>query len=494
MANISQDSPRAEGTRTETLTLADRNQFEDPDAGRRLGLNWLSRSQWMHRRVDTLELIDAEIVRCKIGFHFTIPSNGVILEGSTGQRQSVVPLMLLDKAKLSYRFCMRDSEGHTLPRLRSKECAALEFNFLNAITEAIIGEAIPQTPWLPGLPDGLTSAFRRITTSTIRDGETTYNLMRSTPWGLRDEQHDLLFGESSNPASEFFRLSVKVLTECHMLCALVPGEPDSECMVKITSDTAHDWFLDRGKLWRGIPRRLGWVPLEFRIQPPVGDPRSYHCEFWTPSGVEIDSRSPGLTPALPKAHFGFLSKHGFHLAAHDFSNRQAYTLVLQLRSELTGWLSATLATCLVVLALLWVGRAKSPELVDAKNSTDALSGTPLNLTVLLTTIFLAVGAASITVLARSSSKTHALEDKILAALRGVSWCIPIVCFSAVLILFCVNSSERMKLGFLVLLLIQCAIFVLLILPSYIRRITNPGHRVTDARREATYSPGLSSDE
>ncbi|MDJ0386291.1 hypothetical protein [Streptomyces sp. G-G2] len=401
--------------------------------------------------------------------------------------------MLLDKASLSYRFHMCDSEGHSLPRLRSKECASLEFNFLNAVAESIIGGAIPKTPWLPGLPDGLTSAFRRITTSVIRDGEATYNLMHLTPWGLRSEQRDLLFGNANNPASEFFRISVKVLTECHILCALVPGEPDSECMVKITTDVPQSWSTVSGKPWRELPRLLGWTAWGYKIVPPVSDPRSYHCELWTPPGVEIDPRSPGLTPALPQPHVGFLGRHGFHLAAHDFGSGPEYILLLRLRSELRGWLPATLATCLAVLALLCVGRAESADLVAAKTSGTS-SGTPLNLTVLLTTILLAVGAASITILAKSSSKSHALEDEMLAGLRGVSWCIPVVCFSAVLILFCVNSTERMECGFLVLLAVQCVILVLLILPWYIRRITSPGLRVTAPRQEAMESPGLSWDE
>ncbi|WP_406178675.1 hypothetical protein [Streptomyces canus] len=398
--------------------------------------------------------------------------------------------MLLDKAALSYRFHMRDSEGRSLPRLRSEECASLEFNFLKAVTEAIIHGEIPSTPWNgPQFPEGLTSAFRTITSNEIRGGERTYDDMRNLGWGLTPDQSGALFGDDDVEASEFFRTTVTVLAGCHMLCVLVPGNPGDECIIKINSDLSQAW---PGKPWRRIAKFLGWAMWEFRIVLAAGDSRSYHCEVWVPPSVEIDLHSPELTPIPPIPHVGYLGKNCFHLAASNFRS-QRYLLHLNLRAKISGWLSATLATCLSVLALLLVGLEKSGDLAEAKASA-ANSAPAVNLTVLLTTIFLGVGAAAVTILAKSSSGKHALDDKMLRGLRGVSWVIVAVSFSAVMILFCANTENSMQNGFWVLLLIQCSILLVTVIPVLIRIVTVVTRAVKSIRRGNTPRQGLAQVE
>ncbi|MBZ6476733.1 hypothetical protein [Streptomyces griseocarneus] len=438
--------------------------------------------------MDTFEFVDARTVRSTIAFHITVPDEAPVLKNMSGtQRQSMVPLMLLDKASLSYRFRMCDDEGHSLPRLRSRECSMLERHFLIAATEALIGDKIPRTPWLADHPDGLASAFREITTSEYRDGERVYEEMRSQPWGLSLEQANRLFSERGS--ADFFRLSVKVLSGCHILCALIPKKPGTECMVKITTDLANNWDADRKRPWRGVFRLFGWETWKFMTTPPAGDPRSYHCEVWVPGGVEIHPRSRGLTPRPPellKYHEGYLGRHCFHAAAHGFTSDTDYRLDLKLRSRAVGWMLATLVTAVTVLVLLVVGYMKSGDLVIAKTGASSA----INLVVLLTSIFLAVGAASITVLARSSSGAHALEDRMLVGLRGVSWCIPVICFAAVLTLFCINTSGNMECAFTVLFWAECLILALLLIPAAIRIVSTLAQWVRECRAEFKKARGL----
>ncbi|MGA5559214.1 hypothetical protein [Streptomyces lavendulocolor] len=391
---------------------------------------------------------------------------------------------------------MYDAEGRPIPRLRSKECGALEFSFLSTITESIIKSAIPKTPWLPGLPDGLTSAFRLITTSTPLDGQSAYEEIKSNAWGLSSDQINRLFGDIAKPASELFRISVKVLSEAHILCALIPEEPGTECIVKIDSDLPNIWESAKGKPWTGLPRLFGWQAWNYKVALPAADQKSYHYELWTPRGVSIDPGSQGVKPTPPEPHIGHLGRHAFHLAAHDFPGGREYTLSLRLRARIIGWVSATFATGLAVLTLLFIGVTTSSDLVAAKAtrlpvSDEAGPSSPLNLTVLFTTIFLAVGAAAVTILARSSEKSHALDDKMLGGLRFLSWGIPVVCFAAVLVLFCIDSRASMETGFKVLLWVHCGILFMILAPVAIRSVIFTKQKVTAMRARDQRPPRLS---
>lgn len=469
------------------LTLTNRDALGRAEAGRRVGLSWLSRSEWMHRRVDTYEFVDSETVRCDISFHVTIPKHAAVLEEPSKNKQCLVPLMLLAKSAPPFRFQVSDASGRSLPRLRDEECATLEFNFLKAITESIIQREIPRTPWYPEFPAGLTSAFQSITSREPRDGKRTFEEMRKMGWGLSSAQMAQLFGEGDAPPAAFFRISVKVLAGSHMLCALLPGEPGQEFIVKMSSDLPQTW---PGKPWRRIMQFMGWVAWEFRTNVSASDPRDYHCEIWVPASVEIDNRSPGLTPVPPHPQVKYLGKSCFQLAASNFEG-EYYLLHVKLRAKIGGWLSATLATCLAVLALLLIGKEKCGDLVAAKTVTRVGEGPAINLTVLMTTIFLAVGAAAITILARSSSGKHALDDRMLAGLRGVSWGIVAVCLSAVLILFCAYEERSMRGGFVVLIYVQCVILVFTLLPIAIRTVMTCVRTVKSMDGRTTSRRGLS---
>ncbi|NNJ05549.1 hypothetical protein HHX38_15590 [Streptomyces sp. PKU-MA01144] len=452
-------APGSEVQELKTLTLDTREGFKNPAAGIRLGQVRLSRAEWMHRRTDTYRFVDAKTVRVTMNFHVTIPQDTLILKGEPGHQQSVVPIMLLDKSILPYGFRVCDAQGKALPRLLDDECSLLEFHFLEFLAQTICGGPIS---------DSLTRELRNITESRDLNGSVQYETMRAKNWTLTDAQARSLFGDTPDELSDLFRVSVKVFAGCHLLCVLVPGGPGKECMVEITNDAPYSVEHHWKKAW--IPL-LGWVDWPFTTTVPVGDPRSYHCEVWVPAGVEINPRSTGLAPTSPVPLTGRLGRCCYHLAAHNFAPGRDYELRLKFRGQLLGWLFATLVTCLTVLALLLTGSSLAAELVDAKTAKTGATGstTPaLNLTVLLTTIFLAVGAAAVTILAKSSTKSHALEDKMLAGVRVVAWCIPLVCFSASLILLSANTRACMALGFHVLIVIQWCLFVLILLPYMIR--------------------------
>jgi hypothetical protein len=377
--------------------------------------------------------------------------------------------MLINKSALSFRLQVNDSSGVAISRLHHEECSTLEFNFLSLLAETIIGEEIPRERWSEAHPQGLLSALQRVTGYEARDGEQVYDLMRRHGWGLRADQWSRLF--SDGKTAETFRLSVKILAQSHVLCVLIPGSPGDEVVVKVESNLRQAW---PGKPWRRISRFLGWSAWEFHwIDVPAGDPKSYHCEVWVPPGVEIETGKTGFSPIPPEPQTDFLGKSCFHLMASSFETGKEYALLLNLRVKFSGWLSASLAVCLAVLALLFVGNENSDGLVRAKKNPTGEGAAPsINLTVLLTTIFLAVGAAVITILVKTSSGRHDLDDRMLTGLRMVSWGIVVVCFSAVLILFCANTQESMRNGFGVLINLQFAILALMLAPVAIRIATD----------------------
>jgi hypothetical protein len=111
----------------------------DEDSRRLLALATLihlhEETAWMHRRVETVELLDASHVRRRVSVDFSIPETNFI-EGMVRARfVNYLPLALLQKRPL-VNFDVRDESGQSVPVLSKAENAELAYRMLRTLIGA----------------------------------------------------------------------------------------------------------------------------------------------------------------------------------------------------------------------------------------------------------------------------------------------------------------------------------------------------------------------
>ena len=225
-----------------------------------------SSSSWVHRRVESIEIVDDRLVRRRVSVDFT-PQ---VRDDSPGRTH--VPIALLSKRILT-RFDLRDEYGGSVPLATSEQNAAFAAAHMLAIAEEETGEPpserLQELCWTiaRGDPPVARAAVEEIA-GELKPEETRQALRKSTR-----------FRSATTTFANGFAVIVEV------------DDPSRRRVLKF----AYDHAVKPGLTLR---ERLGLDPVPFRFFiPEIGDAGSRHVEFVRAEGLEtLDVRLVGRLP------------------------------------------------------------------------------------------------------------------------------------------------------------------------------------------------------
>jgi hypothetical protein len=219
---------------------------------------------WVHRRVEAIEILDEEMVRRRVSVDFT-PRLPQWEDSREAPLPTRAPIALLAKRVLS-RFDLRDESGASVPLATSEENAAYATAYMldlaRGALEALDREPPPELRQLcwtvaRGEPSEAEAAIAKIASE----------LPREVSEALRSDER--------------FRAATSTFAENFAVLVDVSGAPRRR-VLKLAYDQVME--LDRLTWWQ----RLGLEPvlLKFKI-PELGDAASRHLEFVRVEGLNI---------------------------------------------------------------------------------------------------------------------------------------------------------------------------------------------------------------
>lgn len=225
--------------------------------------------KWVHRRVETIQIIGTESVRRRVSVDFNLPR----IPDKTAQEVTIAPFAVLLKDAIA-DFDMRDEANQALPILNRYQNQYVALSVLYAVALAILGEGTP-------VPRHV---MRLLATITYGDSQDAKSALSELSHTSVEAAHLLSNGVFSSLCETFKR----------KFLLLVPLRPeDGERRVLRFS---YLQSLDQHLAFRD---RAGWRPSVMHIDlPAVDEAGSYHFEMEIPEGLEVaQSRRTVRDPA-----------------------------------------------------------------------------------------------------------------------------------------------------------------------------------------------------
>lgn len=389
--------------------------------GSAMWLAWATRSDWIHRRVDSVEFMDAETMRVHASIDFTVPEGmPVIGDQIAGRSRVMVPLTVLRKDEPVFHFDLLDEAGGTISKLRAQDAAAVG----GEILVSLVRVKRPTDP-RPLLEEGL----RGIALSEPSGVE------RIHPADALSMHTAALFG-GSPPLTD----AINLVAENYLLCALVAGRAGESHIVKIQYDLHHEEELP---FLGSARRKLGWLPWLFTVPVTAPAVKTYHCEITVPDGVVIHKavridveKNENGEETRKEVTDGIVIREAvtqmtFNHVPSDYKG----FFEVGLRAARRGWLWEALASGTVIVAMMWFVVCAASRLT---HPDDAKEHPATDVVFLVGTVLLALAAALIALLARNDE--HRLRSEMLAYCRGIYSAIVALTFMGVLVLVGARSS------------------------------------------------------
>lgn len=423
-----------------------RDVFSRREIAQNVAVAWLTRRQWMHRRVDQFDFQDDLLVSCRSSIDLTIPESAPIVRapwvgtpeliGPDDQVVRVLPLFLADKGQVTVGFDLRDESNHPVSRLRAEQSGVLGGKILVTMAEKILKVRAP----LPADDPLRVAAMLVARSENVSTGPNAWSQLVRTC--LSEEQ-----GKVALAHDEGFKYLVQLLAESHLMCALVPGKPNQQRILKIAADYQ---FV----MTRRLRELMGWVDFAVEIKAThAADPASYHCHINVPAGVDIRRARLKADPAtdadgaLPYDIAGQTRRPRYgHFIAMNCAREHNYADCVALQMMRRGWLNAALASGLGISALLFLCWRLASSFVDAHD--EASNSVHTDVVLLFATLFLASEATIITILAKSEE--HRLTSEMLKLLRLAMFGLALLPFVAVLVLGFARTSDTLSTVFAIL--------------------------------------------
>lgn len=335
---------------------------DDQFVGAILHFLLLKQSSWVHRRVETIEVLDEVSVGRRVSIDLTLRSDLDAFSPQGSEAIGMLPLTMLRKRTLR-NFDLRDRQGMPLPMLTKEDNARYAAASLIVNAEGILKTALPPDleralrAIVGDRPPGSTDAF-----------EYLKNRAASPSDPRRAELRTLL-------AEESFLDHASALSENFVLLAAQELELDRRQLFKLSYEepSGDEDGLDRAK---SMMVRLGWRRKTIVIDvPTVSFSASFHFEVQAPPDLEIDAASLRFEAENEgdEAPAEILddNRERAHLYAPGVPAGITAQAVIYLRRRRDGYLAAAFLTGLLITALLAAGLARLDQISSPAQSQTA---------------------------------------------------------------------------------------------------------------------------
>ena len=364
---------------------------------------------WVHRRVESIEILDESLVRRRVSVDFTP-------EARTGT-PTHAPIALLAKGTLT-RFDLRDEAGASVPLLTRAQNAA----FSTAHMLAIAREAARAKGLSDELPEDLVRLCWRIAQGEPHEAnDAIYEIATQLePEVLRNALYESArFREATTTFARSFPVIVSVEQP-------EPGEPPRRRVIKLAYNHV---LLGNGPTRR---QRLGIDPILLLFEiPELGDTSSRHIEFLKADG--LDAFNPQLVGFAPDGTY--IASEGSeeggepHLAVVGAPRGASGGASVSLRASRAGILVGGPLLAALSAAALTAAWFALPQLAGETAGSAA-------------SILLAVPAALGAYL--GSRQPHPLEAALLAGPRALVFLSGMLAFSGAAVLALDSSVEPLR--------------------------------------------------
>lgn len=317
----------------------------------------LSQQDWVHRRVESFELLDDAVVSRQVSVDFTVPRHLADVSVSLDAPEvsgvvDFVPLTMLRKQALR-NFDLRDQAGDPVPLLTRPENARLTGDALVLIAERILGSA--------QVDGDLRAAFRGLAQDKTPEAQATFDAWTRASEDPASPEHErwaALLGDDG------FRDLAASLVSRYALVAHLPWQPGQRRVLKFAYEQSYDrQALSRRQRWT---RSLGWTPEVFVVGAPAANASSgYHLEIAAPDDLRLGQAELFALPSAPAQGEDppeqVLTRDGpdpqrIHLNTLDARPGLDVSARIRIAADPQGFLPAGLATATLVFVLLLVGR------------------------------------------------------------------------------------------------------------------------------------------
>lgn len=247
---------------------------------------WRRGSDWVNRRVQTVELLDISTVRLRLSIDFRIPKNLPGAETLAGETY-FLPLTVLERRTSLAYFDLRDEDNASIPMLTRQENARLTGGILIAAARrALQGEDDLE------LDPALVAYLATIPTKPRPEGRVFVRAVLNPSNTLLypdEEVAKVLLRDAE------FRDLLGLCAVCSFIHVPVTALAGKRKIVKISvlSPWGSDSQVEReGRWWDRARRRaatwIGWrAEARYLFMPHIGNAESFHLQLEAPPRVEF---------------------------------------------------------------------------------------------------------------------------------------------------------------------------------------------------------------
>lgn len=231
----------------------------------------LAEESWIHRRVETIDMLSTQFLRRSVSVDFTVPEGlrNALAVASGGQ--TLVPLATLAKRPLR-NFDLRDEHGAAVPVLGREHNGAFAHSTLLAVAKRALGVA-----GVDGPSQRLTRDLERVAVGSAEEAEETVGSIVDAAEIGGNRECDIIL----NDDAALFLLAD--LAGNYLLVALC----DDVSMRRILKFSYEEPLATASP---GVLERLGWAPLLVGVDAPgVSRTASYHAEVIIPEELRFEA-------------------------------------------------------------------------------------------------------------------------------------------------------------------------------------------------------------
>lgn len=241
------------------------------DAGEQVFGLLLAEETWIHRRVETIDMLSTQFLRRSISVDFTLPEGARSTLALPTIKQSLVPISTLAKRPLR-NFDLRDETGKAVPVLGRDHNGPLAHSVLLAVVGRALSDAGLGRPSRRLIDD-----LQRIAVGDVAEADRTIRrIVELADTGQDSESRVIL-----NDDATLFLLAD--LADNYVLVALC-DDVEARRILKFSYEEP----LETSK--PNIVERLGWQPQLVELDAPgASRAASYHAEIVVPEELRFEA-------------------------------------------------------------------------------------------------------------------------------------------------------------------------------------------------------------